>query len=39
MLARKDQARRQAARAKGNRDGRKLDRFWTGSDDDVDTLD
>lgn len=39
VLPGKDQARRQAASAQGDRDRRKLDGFWTGSDDDVDTLD
>ena len=39
MLAGEDQTRRKAAGAGGGRDRRKLDGFWTGSDDDVDTLD
>lgn len=39
MLAGEDKARRHSAGAQGGRDWRKLDGFWTGSDDNVDTLD
>ena len=38
MLAGENQTRRQSAGAQGGRDRRKLDGFWTGSDNDVDTL-
>ena len=37
MLAGQDQAWRQAAGGQGGGYGRKLDRFWTGSNDKVDT--
>lgn len=38
MLAGQKDARRPAAVRQGGRDGRKLDRFWTGTDNDVDPL-
>jgi hypothetical protein len=38
MLAGQDQPQGQAASAEGSGDGCKLDGFWTGSDDEVDTL-
>jgi hypothetical protein len=37
VLAGQDQARRQAATGQCDGYGRKLDRFWTGSDNEVDT--
>jgi hypothetical protein len=37
VLAGENQARRKAALLQGGGYGRKLDRFWTGSDNEVDT--
>jgi hypothetical protein len=37
VLAGEDQAHGEPAPGQGSDDGRKLDRFWTGSDNDVDT--
>lgn len=39
MLPRQDKPQRQAASAESIGDGSKFDGFWTGSDNDVDTLD